>query len=65
MCLFKISYFMFPLLLLLVVGCSNHNEKANKLFVEASQLVESLKYKQALEKLELIINATLTGIQIW
>jgi len=55
MCLFKISYFMFPLLLLLVIGCSNHNGKANKLFVEASQLVESLKYKQALEKLELII----------
>lgn len=40
---------------MLVIGCSNHNEKANEIFVAASRLLESGEEEQALEKLELII----------
>ena len=64
----KLSYYIITCLgLILIFGCSNPNEKANKLFVEASQLVkkaqeaektsysDALKlYEKALEKIERI-----------
>ena len=64
----KLSYYIITCLsLILIFGCSSPDEKANKLFVEASQLVkkaqeaektsysDALKlYEKALEKIERI-----------
>jgi len=64
----KLSYYIITCLsLILIFGCSSPNEKANKLYVEASQLVkkaqevekrsysDALKlYKKALGKIERI-----------
>ena len=38
-------------LVLLITGCSDPDEKANELYVEASELYEDGDYRQALEKL--------------
>lgn len=38
-----------------IAGCSNANENANKLYIEASRLFKSADYEQALQKLGTII----------
>jgi type II secretion system protein G len=54
--LFTILYFMIPLLLLSVFGCSDNNEKkANGIFEEALVLIDSGYYPQSLETIDMLI----------
>jgi type II secretion system protein G len=51
-----ILYFMIPLLLLSLIGCSDNNEKkANGIFEEALVLIDSGYYSQSLETIDMLI----------